>query len=130
MAFKIQISEKGKTYSFSTEDESLVGKKLGEEIKGEEVKPELAGYTLKLTGASDKSGFPSLEQVEGTGKKRILLNRGKGQRAKGKGLILRKTIRGNTISTEMVQINLNVIKKGHKPLEELFPKAEKKEGTA
>jgi len=126
MAFKIQISEKGKTYSFSAELESLVGKKLGEEISGEELKPELAGYTLKLTGASDKSGFPSLEQVEGTGKKRILLNRGKGQRAKGKGLILRKTIRGNTISAEMAQINFNVVKKGHKPLEELFPKAEKK----
>ena len=37
-------------------------------------------------------------------------------------------VRGNTISTDIVQINLVVKKAGSKKLEEVFKKEEKKEG--
>ena len=34
----------------------IVGKKMGDEVSGDDFG--LAGYTLKLTGGSDDSGFP------------------------------------------------------------------------
>mgnify|MGYP001573508147 FL=1 len=95
---------------------------------------DLSGYELEITGASDKSGFPSLSTVEGIALKKVLLTYGKGMnkkpkhegkrktpRNRPKGLRLRKTIRGKVISPEIVQINMKVIKAGHKPLAEIFP---------
>lgn len=138
MVFKINISERGKTHKLELEDESLVGKKIGETIKGEELKSELTGYELEITGTSDKAGFPGKKDVEGPELKRVLLKKGfamhskpKGLKKKtkkaGKGLKLRKTLRGNTISLDTIQINMKVKKAGNKKLEEIFPKTEKKE---
>jgi len=120
--FKFDIGHKNRTFHLEAEAESLVGMKLGEKIKGEDISPELAGYEFIITGASDKSGFPALQDVEGPGIKRVLLTKGKGMRAKKKGLRLRKSVRGNTISADTIQINLKVSKEGKKPLEEIFGK--------
>ena len=38
-----------------------------------------------------------------------------------KGLRLKKTTRGNTISGDIMQINLKVLKEGNKKLSEIFP---------
>ncbi|MEM4641213.1 MAG: S6e family ribosomal protein [Candidatus Pacearchaeota archaeon] len=128
MMFKLNISDKGKTYKVETNSELFLGKKLGEKIKGEIIKeiPELADYELEITGASDNAGFPCLPSIHGTGRKRVLLTRGKGMRDKTKGLRLRKTVHGNTIDETIVQINLKVVKHGAKPLEEIFKKEENK----
>lgn len=123
--FKFDIGHKSRTFHLEAEAESLIGMKLGETIKGEDVSPELAGYEFVITGASDKSGFPALAGVEGPGIKRALLTKGKGMRAKKKGLRLRKSIRGNAISADIAQINLKVSKEGKKPLAEIFGKEEK-----
>ncbi|MEM1535660.1 MAG: S6e family ribosomal protein, partial [Candidatus Pacearchaeota archaeon] len=119
--FKLNISDKGKTYKVETNSELFLGKKLGEKIKGEIIKeiPELADYELEITGASDNAGFPCLPSIPGTGRKRVLLTKGKGMRDKTKGLRLRKTVHGNTIDETIVQINLKVVKHGAKPLEEI-----------
>ena len=42
-----------------------------------------------------------------------------------KGLRLRRSLRGNTISSDIVQINLKLIKEGDKPLPALLGKEEK-----
>lgn len=125
--FKFDIGHKNRTFHLEVEAGSLIGMKLGEKVKGEDISPELAGYELIITGASDKSGFPALQSVEGPGIKRVLLKKGKGMKAKRKGLRLRKSIRGNTISADIVQINLKVSKEGKKPLAEIFGKTEKAE---
>lgn len=139
--FKINISEKsGKTYKLETEANALIGKELHDKVSGSEISPELEGYELEITGASDKAGFPAMENVEGVGLKRVLLTYGKGmkrrprkegkkKRSKNrpKGLRLRKTVRGRVISQEIVQINMKVLKEGKKKLEEIFGK--KKEET-
>jgi ribosomal protein S6E (S10) len=79
-----------------------------------------------------------MEQAEGIGLKRLLLGYGKGMKRKPKregkkklsnhnpkGLKLRKTVRGNTITDDFSQINLKVTKSGSKTLEEIFnPKVE------
>lgn len=137
MAFKLNISEKGKAWKLELESEDLVGKKIGEKIHGKELKSELDGYELEITGTSDKAGFPGKKDVEGFSLKRELLGYGFSMHKKPKGLKkkkpnrkpdglrMRKTVRGNTISKDTVQINLSVVKQGHKKLEEIFPEQNK-----
>ncbi len=103
----------------------LAGKKIGDELDGNLVGA--AGYTLKLTGGSDGSGFPMREEVHGSAKKMILTSDGVGFHATHNGERRRKYVRGNTYSTEIVQVNASVKTAGASPLDQLFPKAEKKE---
>jgi|SRR5271157_2716757 len=103
----------------------LAGKKIGDELDGNLVGA--AGYTLKLTGGSDGSGFPMREEVHGSAKKVILTSDGVGFHATRNGERRRKYVRGNTYSTEIVQVNASVKTAGASPLDQLFPKAEKKE---
>ncbi|MAH03184.1 30S ribosomal protein S6e [Candidatus Pacearchaeota archaeon] len=140
MAFKINISEKiGKTYHLETEAEELVGKELHNKVNGKEVSPDLDGYEFEITGASDTAGFTLMEDVEGIGLKKVLLDYGKGMhmRPKGekkknkkpKGLRLRKTVRGKIISSDVSQINLKVLKEGSKKLNDIFPDQNKPKET-
>ena len=138
MPFKINISDKGKTLKLETENEELVGKKIGETTKGEDISAELAGYVLEITGTSDISGFPGKKDVEGSALKRVLLTKGfsmhKRPRREGKkpvytpdGLRLKKSVRGNLIRKDTIQINTKVTKEGHKKFHDLLPKKEKAE---
>lgn len=137
--FKINISEKsGKTYKIEKDVPYFIGKKLHDKIKGEDVMQELKDYEFEITGASDKSGFTLMENVDGIGLKKILLTYGKAMKRKPrkegkkkisnhkpKGLRLRKTVRGKIISEAVSQINLKVLKKGEKSLKEIFPEQNK-----
>jgi len=135
MTFKINISEKsGKTYKIETDAEGIIDKELNDKIDGKNISSDFEGYEFEITGASDKSGFTSMKEVLGVGLKKVLLTYGKGMKTrprkegkkkqlckKPKGLRLRKTVRGKTISPELVQINLKVLKEGKKKLSEIFP---------
>ncbi len=125
MAFKINISDKGKAWKVETESEALAGKAVGDKIEGREIKHELEGYELEITGGSDIAGFPLSKNVEGLGLKRVLLKRGFGMRDTRKGLRLRKTVRGKVISSAVSQINMKVLKHGKKPLVEVFSEQNK-----
>jgi small subunit ribosomal protein S6e len=135
MAFKLNIAHEGKTLKMESDSESLVGVKIGDRVGGEAISPELAGYEIEITGTSDKAGFPGLKEHAGPGLRKALLTYGKGMhkrpRKEGKkpvpspkGLRLRKTIRGNEISQDTVQINVKVIKQGNKKFEDFFISAE------
>jgi small subunit ribosomal protein S6e len=112
--FKIVIGLKnGKSYQKELKDndaEFFIGKKLGEKVKGNNFG--LEGYEFQITGGSDNSGFPMRKDVEGTAKKKILAVKGIGVKPKRAGQRQRKTVRGNTISAEIAQINLKVLKEG------------------
>lgn len=139
MPFKLNISEKGKSYKVESSSESFIGKKIGEKIFGKDLDiAELSDFEFEITGASDKSGFPAIKNVEGVGLKRRLLTYGKGMKKRSKkegkkkraefkpdGLRLRKTVHGNTLTEDIIQINLKVIKEGSKPLAETYKKEEK-----
>lgn len=130
--FKCVISEPETRKSHQIEIDQakavgIIGKKIGEEINGDIIG--LAGYTLKITGGSDKDGFPMHHQVQGSVKKRVLLSSSPGYHPVKKGIRKRKTIRGNTISDTIVQINFKVTKKGEKSLEEIAPTKKKEEKT-
>jgi len=123
-AFKFVISEPQTRKSFQKEIDqakaiSLVNKKIGDEFSGDLI--DLVGYTLKITGGTDKDGFPMMPSVKGPGKRRVLLSGPPGFYPKLKGQRKRKTVRGDALSTDITQINVKVVKKGEKSLEELVP---------
>ena len=129
MPFKINISDKGKTFQVETESEVVVGKLIGEKIKGEDLTADLEGYELKITGTSDDAGFAGKKGLEGTGYYRKLLTHGFGMKNTQKGIRLRKTLRGEEVSLKTAQINTKVLKEGKSKLE-TFLKKEAAEGEA
>ncbi|HIH64045.1 MAG TPA: 30S ribosomal protein S6e [Methanothermobacter thermautotrophicus] len=121
MAFKIVISDKEKSVQMEvdpSESRGLVGLSIGDEFEGSIIG--LEGYKLKITGGSDKNGFPMKRTIPGARRVRSLVSGGVGYKPARKGERRRKTFRGNTISDDIVQINTVVIEKGEKPLEELI----------
>ncbi len=130
--FKFVIGNKGKTYQIEKSQEEcrfLIGKEIGFRFAGDAIG--LPGYELEVTGGTDRDGFPMRKDLPGTGRKRLLIDRKSGfherKRVKKKmkkirGLRIRKTFRGNTISADIVQINCKVVREGEKPLEELVGK--------
>ena len=136
MAFKINVSHKGKTFKVETEDEKLVGKSIGDKIDGKEISEDLTDYEIEITGTSDKAGFAGKKEIEGPNMKKALLGYGHGMHKKPKGekkfnkkpkgLRLRKTVRGKEISPSTIQINSKVIKEGPKKFDSLFEKPEPK----
>ena len=127
MAFKINISHKGKTFKLETESETIVGKKISETIKGEDISSDLKGYELEITGHSDNSGHPGFKGNEGTAYTRKVLTYGVGMHDRRKGVRLRRLQRGEEISLKTVQINTKVLKEGEKKFNELLSPTSTKE---
>jgi len=109
---------------------SLVGKKIGDEVDG--IFISLPGYKLKITGGTDKDGFAMRDDLSGVRRRKLLLSEGKGFHAIEGGMRKKKSIRGNTISLDVVQINMKVTKHSSRSIDDLLKKeaekAESKEG--
>ncbi len=126
--FKVNVSDPGDGKSYQVDvsghhANSLVGKKIGDEIDGLFVS--LPGYKLKITGGSDKDGFVMRRDLDGIQRRRILISKSTGFRPKHKGLRRRKTVRGSTVSLDVVQLNLAVTKRGGKPVADMLAEAKK-----
>ncbi|MBI4344074.1 MAG: 30S ribosomal protein S6e [Euryarchaeota archaeon] len=122
---KIIISESAKSFHLDLDEEkarAVVGLELGNVLDGTKIG--LPGYKLQITGGSDKDGFPMRPDVRGRVRPRILMSKGPGYRPLEAGVKRRKRVRGNVITTEIVQINTKVVEKGAQGLEELLVKAE------
>jgi len=123
--FKIIVSdpETGKSRSVEVEGTQavpLIGKKLGEVIDGSVVK--MSGRELKITGGSDKDGFPMRPNVHGGVRISAILSEGVGFQPSQKGERQRKSLRGNVITEEIVQINMKVVEKPKEPKKAKKPK--------
>ena len=126
MAFKIVVSEKELSYQLEVDNaKQLNGLKIGEEFDGQIVG--LDGYTLKITGGSDKNGFTMKKDVSGTRRIKSLLTGGIGYHPKADGVKRRKTVRGNTIAEDIVQINTIVTKAGSKSIADILGADEEEE---
>ncbi len=125
--FKFVIGHKSKSYQVEKDqkDAPVMGKKIGDTVQGDFLN--LAGYELKITGGSDKDGFPMRKDIEGTMRRKILVGKGLGFNAHVAGLKRRRTLRGNTVGADIAQINCAVLKEGEKPIEEILGKKEAKE---
>lgn len=119
--FKLVISEAAKSYARAVGDPQsagFLGKHIGESVGGELLG--LTGYTLRITGGTDKSGFPLRPDIPGARQTRVLVGDGFGFHAPREGARKRRTFRGSAVSEETVQINLAVEQKGPRPLSELL----------
>ncbi len=115
----------GKTYHVKLPKDNIklfIGKKLGDVVPGDPLG--FNGYSFKITGGSDKDGFPMHPSLQSTGKKKILLSGPPGFHPRRKGERRAKTVRGAIISDAIKQINLKIIEKGEKDLEELLKREE------
>jgi small subunit ribosomal protein S6e len=97
---------------------SLIGKKIGDEFDG--IFVGLPGYKLVVRGGSDKDGFPMRRDLSGPRRKSLLVSKSTGFRPKVAGIRRRRSLRGNTISPDIIQINLRISAHGSKPLEDAF----------
>lgn len=125
--FKANISDpkSGKTFQTVVSGHyanSLVGKKIGEEFDG--IFVSLPGFKLVLTGGSDKDGFPMRRDLDGQRRKKILVSKSLGFRPKDDGVRRRKTFRGNTVSPDIIQINMKITTHGSKKVEDLLKPTE------
>ncbi len=115
MGLTIIVSHKGRSKKLTVDDATpFIGKKIGDTIAGELIG--LTGYVFRITGGSDRAGFPMRKDVDGTGRRKILAVAGVGVRKKRKGLRQRKTVAGNTVWRETVALNLAVVEEGSTPL--------------
>ncbi|MBZ9570991.1 30S ribosomal protein S6e [Methanobrevibacter sp. TMH8] len=125
MAFKVVVSDKSESYQIEvdTNERQIIGLAIGDELDGDLIG--LEGYTLKITGGSDKNGFPMKKDIEGPRRVKSLLTGGVGYKPKAAGVKRRKTLRGNTISDDIVQISTIVSKAGNKSINDILnPEAE------
>ncbi len=121
--FKVVVNDiqSGKSYNIPVSGHhanSLIGKKINDEVDG--IFVSLPGYKLKITGGTDKDGFPMRRDIPGSTRRRLLLSKGLGFKPKERGKRKKKSVRGNTINQEIVQVNMKVLKPGAKPIEEII----------
>ena len=115
MSFKLVISDPktGRARQVTVEGpqaQALIGLKIGDVVDGSLIG--LDGLKLKITGGSDRSGFPMRHDIPGGGKYRVLLSGPPGFHPRKKGMRKRVTVRGNTITEDIVQINMVIVEGG------------------
>ncbi|MDI6719182.1 MAG: 30S ribosomal protein S6e [Methanomicrobiales archaeon] len=132
--FKIVVSDPrtGRAYNLNVSGGQagiFIGRRIGDEI---DMTPlGMPGYSLKITGGTDRIGTPARRDLPGMARRRVLLAGGVGYHPQNEGVRRRKTVRGNEINADFVQINARIEKFGEKALDTYFGKAEEaKEGTA
>ncbi|MFC7202973.1 30S ribosomal protein S6e [Haloferax namakaokahaiae] len=103
--------EAGDSHQFDVEGQDanrFLGRDLGDEVDGGAVG--LDGFTLELTGGSDKAGRPMHPKVPGGNLKEILAKDVDiGFKESRPGERKRVTVRGREINEETVQINAKVV---------------------
>ena len=97
---------------------------FGEPIDGTVVGQ--GGSKLQITGGCDKDGFPMRPDIHGGVRANTILSGGVGFHPRHQGERQRKTVRGNIITEEIVQINMKTLEKSQKKAEKT-EKAEKME---
>jgi small subunit ribosomal protein S6e len=127
--FKIIVSDPADGKSKVVELEGtravpLVGRRLGETIDGSVVG--MSGVKLQIRGGSDKDGFPMRPNIHGGVRIGVVLSEGVGFHPEREGERQRKTLRGNTITEEIVQVNMKILEK---PKKAEKPKRERKAKT-
>jgi len=105
----------------------LIGRKIGDVIDGSVV--DLPGHKAQIIGGSDKDGFPMRRDVHGGVRRRVILSGGVGFNPKDEGERRRKTVRGNVITDEIVQLNMKIVEKPKQPKESKKTKEKKEKET-
>ena len=105
----------------------LIGRKIGDVIDGSVV--DLPGHKAQIIGGSDKDGFPMRRNVHGGVRRRVILSGGVGFNPQNEGERRRKTVRGNVITDEIVQLNMKIVEKPKQPKESKKTKEKREKET-
>ncbi|HVB95538.1 MAG TPA: S6e family ribosomal protein [Nitrososphaerales archaeon] len=105
--FKVVISDAktGKSEVLEAKDATaqlFLGRRLGDTVDLSAVGQP---YKVKITGGSDKAGFPMRADILGGGKRYVLLTEGVGFRHSVEGEKRRKLVRGGLVTEEVYQLN-------------------------
>lgn len=124
--FKLVLSRKdGKSFQRIVKDkeaQALLKKRIRETVSGKDIGME--GYELEITGGSDKCGFPMRKGIQQAMKKIMIKGKGVGFSGKNRnnekqgGLKRKKTVCGEMIDKDTVQVNLKILKEGKEKLGE------------
>lgn len=130
MDFRVVVSDpkSGKAYQVELKDPGagkLLGKRIGDKIEGDLLG--MPGYSVQVTGGSDREGFPMRADLPGTKRRKILLSGGAGYHPIAEGKKKRMSIHGRDIAPDIGQINVKVVESGAKSIEELLGKSPKEE---
>lgn len=88
-------------------------RRMGQVIPADSLGPEWKGYMLKISGGNDKQGFPMLQGVAAKHRVRLLMKDGmKCYRARRKGTLKRKSVRGCIVSGDISKLDLVVHEEG------------------
>jgi small subunit ribosomal protein S6e len=132
MEYKVVISDSkaGKSYQVEVKDEQakkLRGLKMGDEFEG--VIVGAPGYKMRITGGSDRGGFPMRKGVHTQGAKKILSADGVGFKAK-RGERKRVRVHGEIVGDDIVQVNTSITGYGSKPITEILGLDKKSEDAS
>jgi small subunit ribosomal protein S6e len=105
--FKVVVSDAktGKSEVLEAKDATaqiFMGRRLGDTV---DLSPVGQPYKVKITGGSDKAGFPMRADILGGGKRYVLLTEGVGFRNSVEGEKRRKLVRGGLVTEEVYQLN-------------------------
>ncbi len=109
MPFRFVINEPKTRKSFQKDIEApgIVGQKIGDKFSGDLIG--LGGFSLQITGGSDKEGFPMRPEIPGAVRKKILITGPPGFHPIKEGQRKRKFVCGNTVSERIMQINCKIV---------------------
>ncbi len=99
--------------------EVFVGKCLGDTVSGNEIG--FPGYEFVITGGSDKCGFPMRKGIQ-LARLKVMVGKSVGfcglnrNEKKQNGLLKKRTVCGERITSSINQVNLKVTKEGPEPL--------------
>ncbi|TGZ81193.1 putative 40S ribosomal protein S6-B [Ascodesmis nigricans] len=91
----------------------FMDKRMGQEVPGDSVGPEFAGYIFRITGGNDKQGFPMKQGVMHPTRVKLLLSKGHScYRPRRTGERKRKSVRGCIVGMDLAVLSLIVVKQG------------------
>ncbi len=116
---KLVISdpESGRTIQVEVDEtrtRALFEARIGQKVDGGPIG--FGGYEFQVTGGSDRDGFPMRKGVHGPMRKKVFIGSGPGYHPPYKGQRRRKMVRGDTVSEDIAQLNLKILKKGVKDI--------------
>lgn len=92
---------------------ALYDKRISNEVPGEDLGDEFAGYIFRISGGNDKQGFPMKQGVLTNTRVRLLLDKDVSCfRPRRRGERKRKSVRGCIVGADLSVVNLVIIKKG------------------
>lgn len=121
MKLNISCPSTGCQKPISIDDEKKLGlfygRRMGQEVEGDQLGDEFKGYVFKITGGNDKDGFSMKQGVLVQGRVRLLMKAGhKCYRPRRAGERKRKSVRGCIVGPDLSVIALAIVKIGEQPI--------------